>query len=212
MARIIGLVQLKGGTGRSTLAVNLAGELAQAHTVALIDTDAPQSTAYAWAALRQQNGLVSATAANHRALLDLVERHRRHDFLILDGPPRLAEMARAILALSDLVLVPIGASPAEVWATQDLLPLIEEAGKRSAARIVWTRVRAHLALTQMLIREADKALGLRSLKSRIGHRVAYVEALGSGRTAAELSDPVARLEVQALAAEVNKHLRQYRSS
>ncbi len=205
MAKVIGLVQVKGGSGRSTIATSLAGELARENTVTLIDCDLPQGTAASWAALREQVGLTSATAANYRELLARVERFGHSDYIVVDGPPRIAEMVRAVLLVSDLALVPLNATHAEIWSTQDLLPILTEAGKatkRRTVRIVWTRYRGYLVRAQELSREATKALGLRALESRLGYRSAYAEALGAGQTAAELSDPLARNEVQALVAEV----------
>lgn len=214
MTRVIGLVQVKGGAGRSTVATNLAGELARVGTVALLDADMPQGTSASWAALRMQakpdGRLTADTAPSHRELVGKVERLRgKVDYVVLDGPPRIAEMTRAILAMSDLALVPIGASPAEVWATTDMVPQVHEVQKvhRVPVRILWTRFRAYTRLAQDLAAEADKALGLPAMRSVLGYRVAYQEALGAGLTAAEVQDPTARDEVAALLAEVRRMLR-----
>lgn len=214
MTKIIGLVQVKGGAGRSTVATNLAGELARVGTVALIDADMPQGTSASWAALRMQakpgGRLTADTVPGHRELVAKVERLRGTvDYIVLDGPPRIAEMTRAILALSDLALIPIGASPAEVWATSDMVAQVQEVQKvhRVPVRILWTRFRAYTRLAQDLAHEADKALGLPAMRSVLGYRVAYQEALGAGLTAAEAQDPTARDEVVALAVEVKRMLR-----
>lgn len=53
MSRIIGVIQLKGGAGRSTLATNLAAALATRGPTALVDCDLPQGTSAAWSALRR---------------------------------------------------------------------------------------------------------------------------------------------------------------
>lgn len=212
--KIIGLVQVKGGAGRSTVAANLAGELARFHDVALLDCDMPQGTAASWAALRKEAGrsgrLQADTVQDHRDMVAKVERLRGHtDYIILDGPPRLAEMSRAIIALSDLCLVPVGASAAEVWATADLVALVDDARKvrKVDARLVWTRFRAYTRIAQELSEEADKALKLPALKSTLGYRVAYTEALGQGRTAAEMGDPEARNEVVGLVTEIRRIMR-----
>lgn len=212
--KTVGVVQVKGGAGRSTVATSLAGELAKVGTVALIDCDQPQATAASWAALRQQDDGKAAvrayTAATHRELVGVVGKiDGTVDWIVMDGPPRIAEMTRAILALSDLALVPVGASPAEIWATTDVVPLLEEAKRLRAleARLVWTRFRPYTRLAQDLEGQAAKELGLKPARSHLGFRVAYAEALGSGLTAAEVGDPVAREETQSLAAEVQRILR-----
>lgn len=148
MAKIIGIVQVKGGAGRSTLATNLAGELSKQGRTVLIDGDMPQGTSASWYAIRQQIGkadnLKADTAKDHLELIEKVERYRQQaDYIVLDGPPRIAEMSRATLVLADLCLMPVGASVAEIWATSDVLTLIEQAKQVRPvdARMVWTRHR-----------------------------------------------------------------------
>ncbi|MCB1997034.1 MAG: ParA family protein, partial [Rhodoferax sp.] len=48
MAKILGVIQVKGGAGRSTVATNLAGELAKIGRTVLIDCDMPQGTSASW--------------------------------------------------------------------------------------------------------------------------------------------------------------------
>ncbi|MFO0293290.1 MAG: AAA family ATPase [Alphaproteobacteria bacterium] len=216
-AKIIGIVQVKGGAGRSTVATNVAGELSKVGKTVLIDCDMPQGTAASWVAVRQQNdqpdlfgGVQGDTATSHRELLDKVERWRGEaDYIVLDGPPRIAELTRAILVLSDLALVPVGASVAELWATGDVVEIVRQAREVRPVdvRILWTRFRGYTRLAQDLAAQAKPELGLPILKTAMGLRVAYVEALGIGRTAAELSDATARTELKELIAEIRRIIR-----
>ena len=212
-AKTIGIIQVKGGAGRSTVSTNLAGELSKLGKTVLIDCDMPQGTSASWYAVREQAGkagtLVADTATNHRELVAKVEQYQDADFIVLDGPPRIAELTRAILVLADLCLIPVGASAAEIWATSDLLVLVEEANKvRSVnARMVWTRYRSHTRLAQELSELATKELGLDALATTLGMRVAYPEALGDGLTVAELPEPSAKAEVKSLIDEIQKLLR-----
>ena len=218
MTKIVGVIQVKGGAGRSTLATNLAGELAKIGQTVLIDGDMPQGTSASWYAIREQAGkaggtdtnLVADTAADHRELVKKAEQYAKTaDFIVLDGPPRIAEMTRAILMLSDLCLVPVGASVAEIWSTADLLAIIEQAKKVKAidARMVWTRHRSFTNLAKELSEQATAELGLPILKTSLSLRVAYPEALGAGLTVAELPDQNARMELRFLIAEIRRILR-----
>ena len=215
-AKTIGIIQVKGGAGRSTVSTNLAGELSKQGKTVLIDCDMPQGTSASWFAVRQQTNragnLVADTAANHRELVAKVEQYQDADFIVLDGPPRIAELTRAILVLADLCLVPVGASKAEIWATSDLLELVKEAKKVKPvkARMVWTRHRPHTKLAQELFDLAAKELGLVALSTSLGFRVAYIQALGEGLTVAELAEPSAKAEVKSLAKEVKTLLRKKR--
>lgn len=213
MSKIIGVVQVKGGAGRSTVATNLAGELSKLAKTVLIDCDMPQGTSASWYAVRQQVGkagnLVADTANTHHELVAKVQQHSDAAYIVLDGPPRIAELTRAILVLADLCLVPVGASAAEIWATGDVLALMAEAQKVKSinARMIWTRHRAHTRLAQELTDQAGKELGLPAMRSALGMRVAYMEALGTGLTVAELSDPNAKTELTFLIAEIQRILR-----
>lgn len=214
MAKIIGVIQVKGGAGRSTLATNLAGELSKLGATVLVDGDMPQGTSASWCAMRKQAGkmagIVADTAADHRELVAKVEKHgKAADFIVVDGPPRLAEMTRAIMALSDLALIPVGASVAEIWATTDVLAIIEQAKKmrRIDARMIWTRHRPFTNLAKELTEQATAELGLPILKTSLGLRVAFPEALGAGMTVAELADQNARTELRSLIAEIKGIIR-----
>lgn len=213
MIKIIGVIQVKGGAGRSTVATNLAGELSKQAKTVLIDCDMPQGTSASWYAVRQQAGkagnLVADTASTHHELVAKVQKHSDAAYIVLDGPPRIAELTRAILVLADLCLVPVGASAAEIWATGDVLTLLAEAKKLKIinARLIWTRHRAHTRLAQELTDQAEKELGLPAMRSALGMRVAYMEALGTGLTVAELSDQNAKAELSFLIAESQRILR-----
>lgn len=212
MAKIIGFIQVKGGAGRSTLATNLAGMIADKRKVALIDCDMPQGTSASWASIRsaesKAGNLTIATASNHLEMVEQVARlNDDHDAIVIDSPPRIAEMTRAALILSDLCLIPLGASAAEIWATGDLLQTIEQAKAHKPgvdARIVWNRYRRATRSAHELSDAVKHELDVKEMKTRIGYRVAYSEALARGMTVMEWPDKSARKEMQDLGREVSK--------
>lgn len=212
-AKILGVIQVKGGAGRSTVSTNLAGELSKQGRTILIDCDMPQGTSSSWYAVRHQKGITGAlesdTATTHRELVAKVEQYQDADFIVLDGPPRIAELTKAILILADLCIVPIGASAAEIWATSDILDMLEEAKKVKPinVRMLWTRYRPQTKLAQGLTKQVKDELGLVALGTSLGMRVSYMEALGEGLTVAELPDASAKVEARFLAEEVQKLMR-----
>lgn len=222
--KTITVLNLKGGVGRSTVATNLAGTLAKGSTSAykrsttiLIDADLPQATARSWWALRAQaskaEGLDLAEANTAEDLIAEVNQaqERGVNWCVIDTPPRLASLARAALLLSDIVLIPVAASAGEVWACSDVVALINKANqvKKIDARLVWNRHRKNTKIAQEISEEAEKILGLAVMKSSLGLRVSYVEALGLGMTVEELkSDRAARSEVLSLVDEVTQILKE----
>jgi len=214
MPTIVGVIQTKGGAGRSTLATNLAAHFSLRETTTLIDCDLPQATSSSWYALRQaehpSKHFLLATAHNHQELIQKAKEHALLSrYLIIDGPPRLAEMTRTIVILSHLCLVPLGASAAEIWSTTDLLQTLEDARKYKTdvdARLVWTRFRAQTREAQELKDAVQKDLKLKNLQARLGYRVAFSEALARGISVQEGGDPIARDEMLGLAEEVESIL------
>lgn len=222
--KTITVLNLKGGVGRSTVATNIAGTLARGSTGAskrstavLIDADLPQGTARSWWALRAQagkaEGLDLSEADTAQALVQEVTQaqERGVDWCVIDTPPRLASLARASLVLSDLVLIPVAASAGEIWACSDVVSLIQEAKevKKIDARLVWNRHRKNTKIAQEISDEAEKILGLAVMKSSLGLRVSYVEAMGMGLTVEEMkSDSVARRELLSLVEEVKEILKE----
>ena len=175
MAKIISIIQVKGGAGRSTIATNLAGMM-ESKRVALIDCDIPQATSASWASIRQGN-ITTATASDHLQLVKAIENlNAEHDFIVVDAPPRIAEITKVALMLSDLCLVPLGASAVEIWATSDLLKIINEAKEHKPdidVRIVWNRFRASTRSAQEFSEASHTELKLKELSTKLGYRVAY---------------------------------------
>ncbi len=214
MTEIIGIIQVKGGVGRSTIATNLAAILSAHSATLLIDGDLPQGTSASWYATRQSSmpseRLSLTTAANHLELIDKINAAAdSYRYIIIDAPPRLAEMTRAIIILSHLALIPLGASAAEIWSTSDLLTTIDEAKNFKPdvdARVLWTRYRAYTKEARELSEAVHRELKLKELAARIGYRVAYSEALARGLSVEDWDDNSAKDEFRSLVTEVKSIL------
>lgn len=125
---IIGLLNQKGGVGKTTLAVNVAAVYAQnGRRVLLVDAD-PQGSSLAWSAAREIDPLFPVVGMPKPTLhRDLPELARDYDVVVIDGAPRVNELGRAAILASDLVVIPVQPSPYDVWATADVVGLVNEA-------------------------------------------------------------------------------------
>jgi chromosome partitioning protein len=98
--------------------------------VILLDAD-PQGSALDWTQRRSQNGLRrlfgAVGLARETLHQEAPELARRCDQIIIDGPPRIAALARSALLAADLVLIPVQPSPYDVWASAEMVSLIREA-------------------------------------------------------------------------------------
>lgn len=185
MPLIIGITALKGGVGKSTLAINLAAHMHQQGTrVLLVDADS-QGTCRGWAAIavaadRDTPPVVSMGPEMRR---DLAKVARGFDAVVIDTPPRLGAEQRAAMIVSDLVLIPVTPGPADCWALQETLMLLDEAQSlrpEIRAAIVMNRVSGRTTLahaTKRTILESTVTL----LMPTIGSRVAFAEAIASGQ-------------------------------
>lgn len=206
---IIALLNQKGGVGKTTLALAVAGEWAmRGRRVIFIDAD-PQGSALDWSEMRAREGLPRlfsviglARDTLHREAPALA---RDADLVVIDGPPRVAGLMRSALLATDMVLIPVQPSPFDGWASAEMLALISEARiyrPELVARFVLNRCGARTVLardTAETLADHDPP----ALASRIGQRIAFAAAAQSGRIVRELDhESVAAREISALTAEV----------
>lgn len=209
--KVIGVLNQKGGVGKTTLAVSLAACFAhKGARVLFIDAD-PQGSALDWAAAREDAPLFSVVGLPRASVHKEIERlGEGYDLIIIDGPPRVTDLARSAIMASDLVLIPVQPSPYDVWAANEVVKLIKEASVYNdllKSAFVVNRKIANTAIGRD-VGDALASYDLPVLTSAITQRVIFAEAAAQGKAVFEL-DPngPATAEINQLANEIREYLR-----
>jgi chromosome partitioning protein len=209
---IIAVAGRKGGIGKSTIVGNLAAEFAaMGRTVRVLDAD-PQHSLADWA--RQGEGMLSRCIekvnASEAGELQAKARkaEKKADLVLIDTPPGTPETAYEAALVADLVLLPCGPSPLDLFALKETLALAlkaraERRSKRPRIRFVPSRV----IRTTNLGRDLSSSLADMGKKvlPAIGQRIVVAEAVMYGLTVGEYApSSVAHAEFEALAKAVDK--------
>ena len=210
---IIAVGGRKGGVGKSTIVGNLAAEFAaMGRSVVVLDAD-PQHSLAAWA--EQGDGMLARTVEKvEDGVRNLRARARAAakdaDIVLIDTPPGMPETAYQAALAADLMLLPCGPSPLDLFAVKEAMSLAlkaraERGSKKPRIRFVPSKVMMSTNLGRGLA-SSLKGMGKKVLPA-IGQRVVVAEAVASGLTVAEYApESAAREEFRALAKAVEKIL------
>lgn len=206
----IAFLNQKGGVAKSTLSIHVATALAlRGNRVLLVDAD-PQHSALDWQDARQETPLFSVVGIPTKTLHRDVALHvGTHDFILIDGPPRVNELARSAILAADVVLIPVQPSPLDVWAAKEIIDLVNE------ATVFKTNLKTSFVICRKIVNTAigrDVTLALAEYSipvftSAVCQRVAFAESMAAGSTVLEL-DPKgpAAAEVNAVTDELLRFL------
>jgi chromosome partitioning protein len=188
MAKIITICNQKGGCGKTTLTMQLGGNLTKFFDdVLIIDAD-PQASAIRWAAVASEDspypatviGLSAAESKVHQEVKKLVNKF---DIILIDCPPAIESVIpQSALLVSDLALIPIIPSPSDLWASAAILQLVEDIqviNNKLNAVMVPNMCQANMNLTQEVI-EILREKQIPLLKTHLHYRAAYRQSAAIG--------------------------------
>jgi len=205
--RVLAIVNQKGGTGKTTLAMHLAAGLARRGDTVVVDLD-PQASALQWAGqggnpfpapVKQMPGRWDAQT--------LKRTYKSYRYLVLDCPPALdSHAARQALRVCDIALIPVQPSPVDLWASLRLpqeIVAAREDNPRLKAYVVLNQIEPKSALSAAM-RDALAEFDLPVLTAALRRRAVYRNAALEGLTAYQMGSRAAAAieEIEAIIEEI----------
>jgi len=212
------VANIKGGVGKSTIAVNLAvAKSLEGAKVLLIDTDV-QANALSFVELRRQNGKEDITGillpkpVVHKQIGDF----KNFDVIVIDVGAKDTQTFRSALVASyqGKLIVPVLPSPYDVWTLEDTLKVIKEIyenlemvyGNQKKPLLVLNQV-IHSKIsgeTLLALRSLSEEYAFNLLNTKLYQRVVYRKSLSEGKGVLEMKDPKAKTEFKNFVRELNQ--------
>lgn len=190
--KIVAVANQKGGVGKTTLTMSLAGALCEeGYDVCVVDAD-PQGSAVRWAAAAEDETpfpaqVLSLADAGRKVGREVRRLAGKHDVTIVDCPPNIdSPVPASALAVADLALLPVIPSPPDLWASVGIRDVVEQVSamrdedNELIARLVVNMAQPNTSVTQE-VEEVLSELDLEQMPNvELCLRTAYRQCAGFG--------------------------------
>jgi chromosome partitioning protein len=208
---IIGVINTKGGSAKTTTSTNLAVTMAhRGYKVCLLDTDAGQESSKIWLENRPEdlpNIHIEAVAPKFLASTAKA-LEREGNLVIIDSAPKQSELANLIIVASDILIIPVQPTYYDFRGFENFLENFrmfrnakEANGGKVGARVLLTRTKPNTIMLES-IKQALLGYEVPLFETEIVEREAYKATASMGLGVTEYSDPKAKAEMEALSNEI----------
>lgn len=200
--KVISVVNTKGGAGKSTIAINLAIELANlGKKVVIFDTDGNQQSSFTTIEERNENSKLSAVSVipiPSASIYRDVQKYDSFDYVIIDAGAGDTRIVRAVIASAHfgILLIPVKASALDIWGTEDTLNLVRDCRETGIELPNVYMVYNQMPVTRnsRIIREVKEPVEqlcekyeVKTLSNYIHDRIVFKESTATGMSASEYS-------------------------
>lgn len=208
---VIAILNQKGGSGKTTISINLARALQKSgEKVLLVDSD-PQGSARDWNVAG--NGDLLTVIGLDRPTLDkdIKTLINDYDWIFIDGAPQLAEMAISAIKCADVVLIPVQPSPYDIWAAEELVEVVKARQqitdyKKPKAAFIISRQINNTTIGKE-VRDALSGYALPVFQAGTFQRIIYVKTAAMGSTVIDAEqDSEASEEINRIAEELKEFI------
>jgi len=203
--KIVAIVNEKGGTGKSTISTNLATALhRRGNKVVLVDAD-PQGTVRDWREGSPEGANLPKVIALDRPQMLSSISSLDADYVVIDGPAKAEAMAAAIVRIAHVALLVIQPSGADLWASAATVKLIRsklDVGGSIDAAFLVNRTSGISKLSKLVQDGGWNDYEIDQLRSTIGNRVAFAQALTDGLSVYDKSDAQAKKDIDSVINEM----------
>ena len=188
--KVIAVVSQKGGVGKSTLCQLIAREAAiRGKHAKILDFDVKQMTSTDWGRARLEREIAPAVAAEPTKNVTKALKHcKDYDIVVIDGAPGSPKRTAELMPECDLIILPTGASCA------DLVPSLALARRIAEMRLatdgpLFALCRVLTASEAAEARAAIAIAGFEALDGELIERPGYRQAQNHGRSLTETAFP-----------------------
>lgn len=188
-AKIITVCNQKGGSGKTTVSMQIAGTMGKKKKKVLVVDADPQGTSTRWAASASDElpfpaSVVGLSAANEKVHREVKKFINDFDYIIIDCPPAAdSVIPQSALLVADLALVPIVPSPLDLWASVGIRKVIEnvsEINEILQARLVVNQCQPNTNLAKETL-EILPEFGIPVCRNFLRQRIVYRQSAVFGQ-------------------------------
>jgi chromosome partitioning protein len=206
--KVIAMLNIKGGTGKSTHAINLGTALERRNkTVVIVDAD-KEASVRDWVVARAEGHkgrFPSVIAADRPELLAAAIKAISADYVIIDTPGSNELVSGKAIGVADIALIVMKPSALDIWQASKTVAQVNQkrdlGGKIEAAFVI-NCVTAGTKLSKETLTGDWNGYGIPMLETTIGNRIQFAETIGNGVSIFESKDAEGRAEIESLVNEL----------